>query len=294
MVGEGRKIPPVSKAQGPKPKDSQKAKHSRPRQAQRTVSELLPTSQPLLYGFKSASQKRKPRRGIQAAAPAAEGGRVRNAIRIFQRWGGAFPRVVLHKTLSQRLTTRDQTVMGIRKGERGKETESMFAELAEPAVVLDPVVNVVMRLLAPPAMADDRMAQTQRTPARDRFRITRRPVETWLAIIRRKWDKDNRTAWEALTEQNLRRIVPRREPSSFLLNLSSRRILSYLCPLATEDWPVKHSKPLPRADSDYDNRAHISASRLQYARRGCTAWMALGTAIWCKNVTKRPQKLSLW
>jgi len=70
----------------------------------------------------------------------------------------------------------------------------MFAEFAEPAMVLDPVVTVVMRLLAPPAMADDRITQTERTPARDRFRITRREVETRLAIIRRKWDKDNRTA----------------------------------------------------------------------------------------------------
>jgi len=70
MVGE-RKNPPVSEAQGPKPKDSQKAKHSRPRQAQRAVSELLPAILPLLYRFKSASQKRKSRRGIQAVAPAA-------------------------------------------------------------------------------------------------------------------------------------------------------------------------------------------------------------------------------
>jgi hypothetical protein len=67
---------------------------------------------------------------------------------------------VLHKTSSQRLATRDQTVMGIRKGESGKETESMFAQFAKPAVVLDPVVTVVMRLLAPPAMADDRIMQT--------------------------------------------------------------------------------------------------------------------------------------
>jgi hypothetical protein len=50
--------------------------------------------------------------------------------------------------------------MGIRKGESGKETESMFAQFAKPAVVLDPVVTVVMRLLAPPAMADDRIMQT--------------------------------------------------------------------------------------------------------------------------------------
>jgi hypothetical protein len=89
--------------------------------------------------------------------------------------------------------------MGIRQGECGKESESMFAELAEAAVILDPVVTVVMRLLAPPAMADDRITQTERTPARDRFRMARRPVETRLAIIRRKWDKDNRTDWEALS-----------------------------------------------------------------------------------------------
>src|SRR5215472_10391679 len=135
------KILPVSEAQGPRPEDSQKAKHSRPRQAQRAVSELLPASQPLLYGFKSASQKRKRRRGIQAAAPAAEGGRVRNAIRIFQRWGGAFPSTVLHKTSSQRLTTRDQAEMGVGQGESGKERESYFAEFAEPTAVLDPVVT---------------------------------------------------------------------------------------------------------------------------------------------------------
>jgi len=37
----------------------------------------------------------------------------------------------------------------------------MFAGFAEPVVVLDPVVTVVMRLLVPPAMADDRIAQTE-------------------------------------------------------------------------------------------------------------------------------------
>ena len=36
----------------------------------------------------------------------------------------------------------------------------MFAEFAEPAVVHDPVVTVVMRLLAAAAVADDRVTQT--------------------------------------------------------------------------------------------------------------------------------------
>jgi hypothetical protein len=179
------------------------------------VSVLLPAGQPLLYGFESASQKRKRRRRIQTAAPAAESGRVRNAIRIFHRWGGAFPRAVLHKTSPQCLTARDQAVLGIRKGESGKETESVFAEFAEPAAVLDPVVTVVMRLLAPPAMANDRIDQTQGTPAKDRF-STSRPVEARLAMVRRKWDNGDRNALEgSLTEQNLARI--RAQYRAFLL-----------------------------------------------------------------------------
>jgi hypothetical protein len=88
--------------------------------------------------------------------------------------------------------------MGIRQGESGKETESMFAEFAEPTAVLDPVVTVVMRLLAPPAMANDRIAQTEGTPAKDPF-PTSSPVEARLAMVRRKWDNRDRTAWEALS-----------------------------------------------------------------------------------------------
>ena len=184
------------------------------------MSELLPASQPLLYGFKSASQKRKRRRGIQAAAPAAEGGRVRNAIRIFQRWGGAFPSTVLHKTSSQRLTTRDQAEMGVGQGESGKERESYFAEFAEPTAVLDPVVTVVMRLLAPPAMANDRIAQTEGTPGKDPF-PTNRPVEARLAMVRRKWDKGNRTTVEgSIVGWNLARICRSEEslPPSRLIS----------------------------------------------------------------------------
>ena len=159
---------------------------------------MLAAGQPLLYGFKSAAQKRKRRRGIQAAAPATEGRRVRNAIRIFQGWDRAFPRVVLHKTSPQCLTTRDQTVMGIWQGESRQKTESMFADFAEPAAVLDPVVTVVMRLLAPPAMANDRIPQTEGTPGKDPF-PTSCPVKARLAMIRRKWDNGDRTAWEALS-----------------------------------------------------------------------------------------------
>ena len=55
-----------------------------------------------------------------------------------------------------------------------------------------------MRLLAPPAMANDRIPQTQGTPGKDPF-PTSRPIKARLAMIRRKWDNGDRTAWEALS-----------------------------------------------------------------------------------------------
>jgi hypothetical protein len=83
-------------------------------------------------------------------------------------------------------------------------------------VVLDPVVPVVMRLFAPPAMTDDRIAQTEGTPAKDWFRTSRRPVEARLAMVQRKWDNGDRTALEgSLTERNLARI--RAQNRAFLL-----------------------------------------------------------------------------
>ena len=83
-------------------------------------------------------------------------------------------------------------------------------------MVLDPVVSAVMRLLAPPAMTNDRIAQTEETPAKERFR-TPCPVEARLAMVRRKWDKGNRTALEGslLLSRILRRYVLR--TGAFLL-----------------------------------------------------------------------------
>jgi hypothetical protein len=73
-------------------------------------------------------------------------------------------------------------------------------------------------------MTDDRIAQTEGTPAKDRFR-TSRPVEARLAMIRRKWDKENRTALEgSIAGRNLARICRSElSPSSFPLNLSYRK-----------------------------------------------------------------------
>jgi hypothetical protein len=56
-----------------------------------------------------------------------------------------------------------------------------------------------MSLLAPPAVPSNRIAQALRTTARDLLVAASSPVEIWVARIPAKWDKDNRTAWEALS-----------------------------------------------------------------------------------------------
>lgn len=104
---------------------------------------------------------------------------------------------MLSEASPQHLAARDQTVMGIGQGESGEETESYPAELAEEAMVLDPVVAIVMRLFAPTSMADKGIAQTQRTTMND-LSHTSRPIESWLGMIWRKCDIVNRTLMGAL------------------------------------------------------------------------------------------------
>jgi hypothetical protein len=59
-------------------------------------------------------------------------------------------------------------------------------------------VSFVMSLFAPPAVPGNRIAQTLRTTAGNRFVAGGSPVEIWVARIPAKWDKENRTASEAL------------------------------------------------------------------------------------------------
>jgi hypothetical protein len=55
--------------------------------------------------------------------PTAEGGRIRDAIRIFEQRCCAFKRPVLQEVSPQRLASSDQAVMCVRRRENGKEGE---------------------------------------------------------------------------------------------------------------------------------------------------------------------------
>ena len=127
--------------------------------------------------------------------PAAQSGRVRDSIRIFEVRHRTFPRTMVQKVSLQRLTACDQTVVGVGQGENRKERESCFASRAEAATNPNPVVTLVMSLFAPSTMANDRIAQTLGTEANNQFATSRRPVKVWVAFVPRKWDKVNRIAW---------------------------------------------------------------------------------------------------
>jgi hypothetical protein len=48
-------------------------------------------------------------------------------------------------------------VMGVRQGESGQEAKDYTAQWTEAATVPDPIVTLIMCLLASPTMTDDRM-----------------------------------------------------------------------------------------------------------------------------------------
>jgi hypothetical protein len=101
--------------------------------------------------------------------------------------------------------------VGIRQGENGKESKGQVAGSTDQSANSDPVVSFIMSLLASPAVPHNRIAQTLRTKARDLFLAGGSPIEMRVARISAKWDKDNRTAWEALALNDiLRRYAFRR------------------------------------------------------------------------------------
>lgn len=152
----------MSQAQGPGPGDLQARIEREPGQAQGAENRRLAAFQPLRHNLQCTAQKAKGRaRSIQAATPAAQGGRGGHAIGVFEQWGSIFPGTALHKAPPQRFAARHQTVLGVGQGESREEADRHAAVLALAASVADQVVTVVMRLLAPPAVASDGIGLTR-------------------------------------------------------------------------------------------------------------------------------------
>jgi hypothetical protein len=122
--------------------------------------------QPVNYASEGLAEKgRTQLRKVQATQPAADCGRVRQPIRILELGQSHFPRAVIHKTQAQCLKARKQAVMRVWKRERRKESERLPAISAAAAMNPDPVVMLIVSLLAAPPVTDDRISFTNRTSA---------------------------------------------------------------------------------------------------------------------------------
>ena len=162
------------------------------------------------------AEKGKGRLGVvQAVGPAAECGRIRQAVRVFERRCGLFPGAVLHKALLQCLRARQQTVVRVRERKQREEGEGPLATGTATATNANPSVMLIMRLLAAASVTDDRINFTRWASPQNNLGAVRGPIRFELVQRSAKWDKQNRTSWSsasALTCQDLSR-----KRSSFLL-----------------------------------------------------------------------------
>ena len=166
------------------------------------------------------AEKGKSRLGaVQAVGPAAECGRIGHAVRVFERRCGLFPGAVLYKAPLQCLRARQQTIVRVRERKQREEGEGPLATGTATATNANPIVMLIMRLLAAASVTDDRINFTRRASPQNNLGAARGPIR--FELVRRcgKWDKQNRTSWSsapALTRQDLSR-----KRSSFLLKQKS-------------------------------------------------------------------------
>jgi hypothetical protein len=152
---------------------------------------------------------------IQALASASSG----NTLAVNGATFSLFPGAVLRKAPPQRLTASQQTVVRVRKRKWRQEGEGFPATGAATATDANPVVMLIVCLLAAASMADDRIVFTSGASPQNNLGATRGPIR--FELVRRcgKWDKQNRTSLElcpGLTCQDLSR-----KRSSFLLKQKS-------------------------------------------------------------------------
>jgi len=99
---------------------------------------------------------------------------------------------VFHKAPPQCLTARQQTVVRVRERKARQEGEGLPTTGATAALDVNPVVMLIVRLLAAASMADDRIAFTCGASPQDDFGAACGPIGFELVRRDGKWDKQNR------------------------------------------------------------------------------------------------------
>ncbi len=127
--------------------------------------------------------------------PAAERGGIGHAIRILERGRRLFPGAMLHKAPPQGLTASQQAVVRVRERKPRQEGEGLPATGAATATDPDPVVMLIVGLLAATSVADDRIAFTNGASPQDDLVAACGPIGFELVRWGGKWDKKNRSSW---------------------------------------------------------------------------------------------------
>jgi hypothetical protein len=141
---------------------------SDPAQWPRFAIGLMTARQPMSYAGDGLAEEGTRRLGtVHTARPAADSGRIRQPIRVFQLGQCFLPRTVLRKAPPQCLAARQQTEMRVRKREQRKKGEGRPAIGTAAAMDPNPIVMLVVGLLAAAAMTDDRIVFTNRASAYD-------------------------------------------------------------------------------------------------------------------------------
>ena len=170
--------------------------------------------QPVSHVVERLAEKRKGwLGGVQPVGPAAKRGRIGHAVRVFERRRRPFPGTMLHKAPLQCLTACQQTVVGVRERKRWEEGEGLPATGAATPTDPNPIVMLVVRLLAATSMADDGIAFTSGAAPQDDFGAARGPFRFELVRQDGKWDKQNRSSLELCPSIDL----PRSELEAELL-----------------------------------------------------------------------------
>ncbi len=226
-----------SETQGPK--DLQKRSEPRQNFVTRRVAECQPMSDASERLVQKGSRWLG---GVEAPGPATERGGIGHSVRVFERRRRLFPAAVLHRTPPPCLTTSQQAVVCVRERKPRQEGEGLPATGAATATDVDPVVMLIVRLLAAVSVTDDRIAFTNGTSPQNDPGTPCGPIGFELVRRDGKWDKENRSSLELRPGVDLPRSEPEAElfplirKSQLEKNNASRLQSSQKCD--SENWPV--------------------------------------------------------
>ena len=134
---------------------------SYPGQWPRSIIGLITARQPVSHAGKHLpGEGKRLLRTVQTARPAADSGGIGQAIRVFEIRRCLLPRAVLYQSPPQCLTARQQAVMRVRQRKQREEGEGRAATRTAAATDINPVMILVVRLLAAASVTDDRIAFT--------------------------------------------------------------------------------------------------------------------------------------